>query len=132
MYYGNTGNGAKYDGTSNHNLPTGEVTITMTMSTATITDGTNTYIVNFETTSRGTTTEPIILGGWWAAESNKYLPMFGYWGECWIYENDVLLHDFVPCTRNSDSAVGLWDKSTNAFITPIDTNYIPTPVNSAS
>ena len=58
--------------------------------------------------------------------------MLGYWGECQIYENDVLLHNFVPAVKNSDSTVGLWDKTTNTFITPVDTNYIPTPVNSAS
>lgn len=132
-YYGNTGAGAKYDGSSSHHLIlTNEITITMTMSTATITNGTTTYTINFGTTSRGTTSGPLILGGWWAGDANKYLSMLGYWGECQIYENDVLLHDFVPCTRNSDSAVGLWDKSTGTFAPPIDNNYIPTPVNSAS
>lgn len=130
-YYGNTGNGSQYDGNVAHNRLTNEITITMTMSTATITDGTTTYTINFGTTSRGTTTDPIILGGFWN-EEHKYLTMLGYWGECKIYENDVLLHNFVPATKKSDNTVGLWDKSTNAFITPIDTNYIPTPVNSAS
>lgn len=35
--------------------------------------------------------------------------------ECKIYENDVLMHDFVPVKRNSDSAAGFFDTVNQEF-----------------
>ena len=32
-----------------------------------------------------------------------------------IYDNDILIRDFVPCIRKSDMAIGLWDKVANEF-----------------
>lgn len=34
---------------------------------------------------------------------------------CKIYDNGALVRDFVPCRRNSDSAVGLYDKVNSVF-----------------
>lgn len=33
-----------------------------------------------------------------------------------IYENDVLVHDYVPCKRNSDDAVGVYDIVGGSFL----------------
>lgn len=34
---------------------------------------------------------------------------------CQIYDNDILVRDFVPCIRDSDSSCGLYDKVNNVF-----------------
>ena len=34
---------------------------------------------------------------------------------CRIYDDGVLVRDYVPCRRKSDSAVGLWDKVHDVF-----------------
>ena len=34
-----------------------------------------------------------------------------------IYDNDVLVRDFIPCYRNSDNEVGLYDLVNNVFYT---------------
>lgn len=39
-----------------------------------------------------------------------------------IYENNILIHDFIPCMRNNDSVVGMYDVIDNQFFTYIGTN----------
>lgn len=34
---------------------------------------------------------------------------------CKIYDNDVLVRNFIPCYRKSDNVAGLYDKVTNTF-----------------
>ena len=36
---------------------------------------------------------------------------------CKMYENDILIRDFIPCYRNSDNEVGLYDLVNNVFYT---------------
>ena len=36
---------------------------------------------------------------------------------CKIYDNDVLVRDFIPCYRKSDNVIGLYDKVNNVFYT---------------
>lgn len=36
---------------------------------------------------------------------------------CKIWENDVLVRDFIPCYRISDNVAGMYDKANNAFYT---------------
>lgn len=48
---------------------------------------------------------------------------------CQIYENDVLVRNFVPCRRKSDGAVGLYDKKSKTFYGNAGTGaFIPGPV----
>lgn len=50
-----------------------------------------------------------------------------------IYESSSLLHNYIPCYRNSDNAVGLYDLITNTFLTNAGTgsftygSVAPTP-----
>lgn len=54
---------------------------------------------------------------------------------CKIYDNNILIRDFIPCYRNSDSEIGLYDLVNNVFYENSGTgnfNYedvIPTPDN---
>lgn len=128
-FYGNTGTGAKYAGTTKYNPPTEDTTVIMTMSTVIITYGNTTKTIDFTTSSRGTASRTLKLCGWDNEETNKYLCMTGWYGETKISENNILLHDFVPAVRNTDNIVGLLDKVTNNFIQPIDQNYLPTATN---
>ena len=36
---------------------------------------------------------------------------------CKIYDNDVLIRDFIPAKRKSDNAIGMYDKETETFFT---------------
>lgn len=38
-------------------------------------------------------------------------------GRTKIYENNVLIHDYIPCYRNSDSEVGMYDVIAEEFLT---------------
>ena len=63
-----------------------------------------------------------------------------------IWDNDIIVRDFIPCKRNSDSAIGLYDKINNKFYTNSGTgtfvaglpvndntiNYCPLVRNTAS
>lgn len=42
---------------------------------------------------------------------------YGYIYGCQIYDNDVLIRDFIPCYRNSDNEVGMYDLVTDTFYT---------------
>ena len=41
----------------------------------------------------------------------------GKYKSCKIYENDILVRDFIPAKRNSDNEVGLYDIVNNVFYT---------------
>ena len=41
--------------------------------------------------------------------------------QCQIYNNDILVRDFVPCYRKSDEVVGMYDTINNAFYTNLGT-----------
>ena len=34
-----------------------------------------------------------------------------------IYESNILIHNYIPCRRNSDSVLGMYDTVTNTFLT---------------
>ena len=40
---------------------------------------------------------------------------------CKIYDNDVLVRDFIPAVRDSDGKAGLYDLVTNQFYTNVGT-----------
>ena len=48
-------------------------------------------------------------------ESNRYFN--GRIHKISLYEDDVLVHEFVPVIRNNDSVVGIYDITTNTFMT---------------
>lgn len=43
--------------------------------------------------------------------------LYGYIYECKIYDNDILIRNFIPCMRNSDNEVGLYDTVGEQFYT---------------
>lgn len=49
------------------------------------------------------------------------------WGKmfyCKIYDNDILVRDFVPCIRDNDSVAGMYDLVNNVFYPPVNyTSY---------
>lgn len=55
------------------------------------------------------------------ARNNDGMPSYATLGmKCWymkIYDNNVLVRDFIPCYRNSDNEVGLYDLVNNVFYT---------------
>ena len=53
--------------------------------------------------------------------------------ECKIYENNVLIRDFIPCYRKIDNVVGLYDLANNQFYTNAGTGVflMGTEVNKA-
>lgn len=53
--------------------------------------------------------------------------------ECKIYENNVLIRDFIPCYRKIDNVVGLYDLMNNQFYTNAGTGVflMGTEVNKA-
>lgn len=63
----------------------------------------------------------------WLTWYNNYLELFGLQSDmtrtyckifsCQVYENDVLVRDFVPCYRKSDNVIGLFDIVNQVFYT---------------
>ena len=43
--------------------------------------------------------------------------------QCKIYDNGVLVRDFVPCKRDSDDKSGMYDIVNNEFYTAVNTSY---------
>ena len=53
-----------------------------------------------------------------------------------IYENNILIHNYIPCRRNSDNVLGMYDTVTGNFLTNAGTgtftagaDVVPTPDN---
>lgn len=61
------------------------------------------------------------------AAGNPTVPLYYKQGKCRIYQNDILVRDFVPCYRISDGAIGMYDLCGSA--SPFDgTPFYCTPV----
>lgn len=92
-----------------------DIVSTETQLSMSIDDGTN--ITNVSKESVGQTL-PLILfatkSGAGYSYNQKAIVQMSY---CQIYVNGTLVHDLVPCRRNSDNVIGMYDKITNAFRT---------------
>lgn len=51
---------------------------------------------------------------------------------CKIYQGDILIHEYLPAVRNSDSVAGLYDTITGAFLTNAGTGEFGTTVGIAN
>lgn len=49
----------------------------------------------------------------------KEAPAQAFLYSCQIFDNGVLVRDYVPCVRKADGVSGLWDKVNKTFNTPI-------------
>ena len=83
----------------------------------------NVYEVDTGTTRTNTTTEETFNSGYnmylfnnnTADKVNQYSNIKLY--SCKIYDNGTLVRNFIPCYRNSDNEIGLYDLVNNVFYT---------------
>lgn len=100
-------------GSSSYVAPSSFTTATLTPSNITrsqVSDGTTrTFTLNFNTSS----TNPISFGSWqdsgWSRTIN--------WYSFKIWNGNVMVKNFVPAKRNSDSVFGFYDTINNVFYT---------------
>ena len=82
---------------------------------------------DFITTLNDTSSLALALGSRQTTPGAAYAYMTLYRFK--IYENDILLHEYVPCYRNSDDMVGIYDIVDNEFfVSATDTDFIQGPV----
>lgn len=72
-------------------------------------------------------TETYALWSSWLTWYNSNLELFGLQSDmtrtyckiysCKVYENDILVRDFIPCYRKSDGVIGLYDMVNGVFYT---------------
>lgn len=77
----------------------------------------NNEAIIFNTTDNFTTTKTLILLN---RNSSSGTTTNGWGGKLYyvkIYDNNMLVRDFIPCYRNSDNEVGLYDLVNNVFYT---------------
>ena len=104
-----------YYGTNNYTFSgvpsTGELAITTASTGATI----NGVSVTPAAATISSTNSIYIFSchGGTASNETSYMRLFSFK----IYEGKILMHDFVPCYRKSDNAVGLYDLVNGVFYT---------------
>ncbi|MBS7388551.1 MAG: hypothetical protein KIG30_08325 [Eubacteriales bacterium] len=104
-----------YYGTNNYTFSgvpsTGELAITIASTGATI----NGVSVTPAAATISSTNSMYIFSchGGTASNETSYMRLFSFK----IYEGNTLMHDFVPCYRKSDNAVGLYDLVNGVFYT---------------
>lgn len=91
------------------------ITVAENQLTAAINDGTETVTENVATESG--LTLPLMLFATRLGNVGvvEYATAKMYY--CRIYKNGTLLHDLLPCSRNADSKIGMYDIVAGAFLT---------------
>ena len=78
------------------------------------------YIENITTTHTNTSIYSLLLFAYRVKDTGAVHTQSKAYGKMYsarIYENDVLVHNFVPCYKNSNNELGMYDLITNAFFT---------------
>lgn len=110
-----------YVGASNGILPKSVSANTKYLLDVEANNGTITTIWNGESTSTsysGTMNKEFsmyLFGNNMANNASELSSITVY--SCKIYDNDVLVRDYIPVKRNSDNVCGLWDKVNEVFYT---------------
>lgn len=92
-----------YIGNTEQYLKINDITIANTML-----DLTNTYTQQIPLYIFASNTTTLGVAGCYA-KAKLY--------SCKVYDNDVLVRDYIPCYRKSDNVIGLYDLVTNTFFT---------------
>lgn len=75
------------------------------------------YVENITTTHTNTAINSLLLPTYRNTDGSVGLTAYGKIYSFKIYDNDILVRDFIPCYRNSDNEVGLYDLVNNVFYT---------------
>lgn len=69
-----------------------------------------------------TTPAPLELFACYTATNGSgYLPSYEKIYSCKIYDNEILVRDYIPCYRKADGVAGLYDMVNNEFYTNLGT-----------
>ena len=92
-------------------------------------DDNSKYSAKMGTTHSNTSSVTLALGGYHNGDGSysdiANMKIYYYY----LYENDILIRAWIPCTRNSDGVAGLYDLINNIFYpSSSGTNYTAGPV----
>ena len=118
-YIGNGGSSFTFQATT-ITADTNRHTFTLDNSRYIITTGWSevSNTVNSQTITNNPTNNPLtILAQYWPTEDAYYNYASAKLYACKIWDNDVLVRDFIPCYRKSDNVIWVFDKVENKFYT---------------